>query len=338
MKPVSHTLPRPHVETFAGPGQSDPQQAELADPQQAELADLARLAELLRAHAPYDGSFDLRLPGVRVSRRSQTNKEPMPGLQEPVLCVVAQGAKAVMLGPEIYEYDASRLIAFAVDLPVMFQITRASPAEPFLCLRLDLDPHKIAELALKVYPHGLPSLREDRGVYVGQADAGIVRAAARLLGLMADPRDAELLGPLVIEEILIRLLRSSLGSRVAQIGLAESGVHRIARAVDWVRANFDQPMNVQALAETVHMSPSSFHQHFKAVTAMSPLQFQKALRLQEARRLMLASRVDATTASLRVGYLSASQFSREYSRLFGSAPSKDIARLREGGQLPPAMN
>ncbi len=311
-------LPPAHMESLTGPSESD----------------LARLAELIRVYAPYDGSFELRLPGVHVNRRSQTNKELLPGLQEPALCVVAQGAKAVMLGPEIYEYDASRMAVFAVDLPALFQVTQASPAEPFLCLKLDLDPHKIAELVLKVYPHGLPPVRENRGIYLGYSDAGIVGAATRLLGLMADPRDTELIGPLVVEEILLRLLRSPVGSRVAQIGLAESGMHRIARAVNWVRANFDKPIQVEALAEMVNMSPSSFHQHFKAVTSMSPLQFQKVLRLQQARRLMLTSRMDATTASLQVGYLSASQFSREYGRLFGSAPSRDISRLREGGGLP----
>ena len=248
------------------------------------------------------GPTILRLPGVHASRRSQTYKEPLHGLQKPALCVVAQGAKAVMLGSELYEYDASRMIVFAVNRLALFQVTRASRAEPFLCLKLVLDPRQITELTLKVYPHGLPPVREDRGVYLGQTEAGIVGAATRLLELMAEPRDAELLGPLVVEEILIRLLRSPLGSRVAQIGLAESGVNRIARAVNWVRQNFDQPIAIESLAEMVHMSPSSFHQHFKAVTSMSPLQFQKVLRLQEARRLMLASEADATTASQRVGY------------------------------------
>ena len=146
---------------------------------------------------------------------------------------------------------------------------------------------------------------------------------------MAEPGDAELLGPLVIDEILIRLLRSPIGVRVAQIGLAESSVNGIAKAVSWLRANFSQPMKVEELAELAHMSVSSFHQHFKSVTSMSPLQFQKVLRLQEARRLMLSTMTDASTASWHVGYQSASQFSREYSRFFGSAPTKDIARLRE---------
>ena len=153
--------------------------------------------------------------------------------------------------------------------------------------------------------------------------------ATRLVECLAQPGDAELLAPLVVDEIVIRLLRSPIGVRVAQIGFAESSVYRVAKAIAWLRANFSQPMQVEDLAGLVHMSVSSFHEHFKAVTSMSPLHYQKVLRLQEARRLMLSTVMDAGAASQRVGYLSASQFSREYSRFFGSAPTKDIARLRQ---------
>jgi AraC-like DNA-binding protein len=241
-----------------------------------------------------------------------------------------------MLGQEVYEYDASRMVIFSVDLPVAAQVTRASHSEPYLSFRLDLDPHKVAELVLKVYPHGLPPFQAGRAVYVAQANASIVNAATRLLELMTQPGDAELLAPLVIDEILIRLLRSPVGGRVAQIGLADSSVHRVAKAVSWLRANFSQPMKVEELAKLAHMSVSSFHQHFKSVTSMSPLHYQKVLRLQEARRLMLSTMMDAGTASRQVGYLSASQFSRDYSRFFGSAPIKDIARLRQ--QVFPAAD
>ncbi|WP_240730793.1 AraC family transcriptional regulator [Deinococcus sp. S9] len=311
MTPTAHTSPQ--ANPFPSPGE----------------ADLARLARLLRAHTPYDGSFELRLPGVHAVRRSRTNTELVHGFYHPSLCIVARGAKSVLLGTEIYKYDASQMLVVSVDLPVASQVTRASFAEPFLCLKLDLDPRRITELAFRVYPHGLPKVRENRGVCVGQADASIVNAATRLLELMADERDAELLAPLVVEEILIRLLRGPMGSRVAQLGEVESSMHRIARAVDWVRAHFDQPMNVQALAELVHMSPSAFHAHFRAVTSLSPLQYQKVLRLREARRLMLMAKLDVGTAGRQVGYASASQFSREYHRLFGRAPTQDIAQLRE---------
>jgi len=146
---------------------------------------------------------------------------------------------------------------------------------------------------------------------------------------LAHPSDVELLAPLIMDEILIRLLRSPIGVRVAQMGFAESSVHRVEKAIAWLRENYAQPMKVEGLADLVHMSASSFHEHFKAVTSMSPLQYQKVLRLQEARRLMLASMMDAGSASQHVGYLSPSQFSREYSRFFGSAPSRDIAKLRQ---------
>ncbi len=291
--------------------------------------DLAKLSSLISAYAPHDGCFELRIPRVHAIRRSQTSTELVHGLAQPALCIVAQGAKSLMLGQEIYEYDESRMIAFSVDLPVTARITRASFSKPFLALRLDLDPHKVAELVLKVFPHGLPRVPEGRAVNVGQVNGSIVEAATRLMELMSEPEDAELLGPLVIDEILIRLLRSPIGVRVAQVGIANSGVNGIAKAVSWLRENFSQPVRVEELAELANMSASSFHQHFKAVTSMSPLQFQKALRLQEARRLMLATMTDATTASWKVGYQSASQFSREYSRFFGNAPTKDIAKLRE---------
>jgi AraC-like DNA-binding protein len=244
------------------------------------------------------------------------------------LCIIAQGAKTVIVGEEVYEYDASRMIVFSVALPVAAQITQASYSEPYLALRLDLDPRKIAELVLKVYPRGVPPVQERSAVYVSRVDVSIVNAATRLMECLAQPGDAELLAPLVVDEILIRLLRSPIGLRVAQMGFAESSVHRVAKAISWLHANFSQPMKVEHLAGLVHMSVSSFHEHFKSVTSMSPLHYQKVLRLQEARRLMLSAMMDAGTAGQRVGYLSASQFSREYSRFFGSAPTKDIARLR----------
>jgi AraC-like DNA-binding protein len=246
----------------------------------------------------------------------------------PSLCLIAQGAKTVIVGQEVYEYDASRMLVFSVALPVAAQVTQASYSEPYLALRLDLDPHKIAELVLKVYPRGVPPVQERRAVYVAPADSSIINAAIRLMECLAQATDVELLAPLVVDEILIRLLRSGIGARVAQMGFAESSVHRVDKAISWLRANFSQPMKVEELAELVHMSLSSFHERFKAVTSMSPLHYQKVLRLQEARRLMLSSMMDAGAASHRVGYLSASQFSREYSRFFGSAPTKDIARLR----------
>ena len=291
--------------------------------------DTAELARLIAAYAPHDDSFELRVPGVHASRYSRINAGCFHTLRLPSLCIAAQGAKTVIVGQNVYEYDASRMIVFSVALPVASQITQASHSEPYLALRLDLEPQKIAELVLKVFPHGLPAIQEGRAVYVTPVDASIVNAATRLMECLAQPGDTELLAPLVVDEILIRLLRSPIGIRVAQMGFAECSVHRVAKAISWLRANFSQPMKVEELAELVHMSVSSFHEHFKSVTSMSPLHYQKVLRLQEARRLMLSTVMDAGIASQRVGYLSASQFSREYSRFFGSAPTRDIARLRQ---------
>lgn len=298
--------------------------------------DLARLTDLLLAHAPYDGSFDLRLPGVHVTRASRVHKELVHGVLSSSLCLVAQGAKRVILGPESYDYDASRMLVYSIDVPVAAQVTQASLDEPFLGLRLDLDPSRIADLTAKVFPHGLPPHGEGRAICVDRGDAQVLNAVVRLMGLASQPGDAELLAPLVIDEILIRLLRSPLGLRVALIGQEESRIHQVSKAVTWVRAHFDQPLDVERLAAQVHMSPSSFHQHFKAVTSLSPLQYQKALRLQEARRLMLLTMLDAGTAGRRVGYQSASQFAREYGRYFGQAPTRDIARLREQAGASPA--
>ena len=295
----------------------------------AREPDTAKLARCIAAYAPHDGTFDLSIAGLHASRFSRINAECVHALHLPSLCIIVQGAKTVSVGQEAYEYDASRMLVFSVALPVAAQITQASYSEPYLALRLDFDPHKIAELVLKLFPHGLPPVQERSAVYVTPIDVSIVNAATRLMEFLAQPGDAELLAPLVMDEILIRLLRSGIGVRVAQMGFAESSVQRVAKAISWLRDNFSQPMKVEDLAELVHMSVSSFHEHFKSVTSMSPLQYQKALRLQEARRLMLSTMMDAGIASQRVGYLSASQFSREYSRFFGSAPTKDVARLRQ---------
>ena len=293
---------------------------------ESESADLAcRIA----AYAPHDGTFDLSIPGLHVSRFSRINESCAHAIQLPALCLIVRGAKTVIVGQEVYEYDASRMLVFSVALPVAAQVTRASHADPYLALRLDFDPQKIADLVLRVFPRGLSSIPERRAVYVTPIDLSIVGAATRLMECLAQPGDADLLAPLIVDEILIRLLRSGIGARFAQMGFAESSVNRVAKAISWLRENFSQPMKVEELAELVHMSVSSFHEHFKAVTSMSPLHYQKVLRLQEARRLMLSAMTDASTASQRVGYLSPSQFSREYSRFFGSAPTKDIARLRQ---------
>jgi AraC-like DNA-binding protein len=289
------------------------------------------MSSLIARYAPHDGVFPLRLPGTYALRRGRITSGPVHATLGPSLCIVAQGAKVMMLGNEVLEYDAARMLVLAVDLPVSGQVTRASQKDPFLGFRLDLDPARVSDLAARVYPRGVPKEPANRGLYVGQATDDIIAAVTRLLALMARPEDAHLLGPLVVDEILIRLLRTPIGPRVAQIGEPKSGVHRVAEAVAWIRTHFAQPVTVEEMAASVSMSTSSLHQRFKAVTSLSPLQYQKVLRLHEARRLMLFQNLDASDACHRVGYVSPSQFSREYSRFFGSAPGKDVARLREQG-------
>ena len=292
---------------------------------------LRRLANLVSRYAPHDGAFPLRLPGTYVVRLSQMTTEPMYSTMRPAVCIVAQGAKVVMVGRDVLEYDPAHVLVLAVDLPISSQVIRASRKEPYLGFILDLDSARVAELATRVYPRGVPRASDARGLYVGRSTDGIVDAVTRLLELMSDPEDADMLGPLVVDEIMIRLLRTAIGPRVAQIGQPKSGVQRVGEAVGWIRAHFAQPVTVDEMAASVHMSASSFHERFKAVTSLSPLQYQKVLRLHEARRLMLFQKVDANEACHRVGYLSPSQFSREYSRFFGSAPTRDIARVREEG-------
>ena len=292
---------------------------------------LRRLANLLAGYTPHDGAFPLRLPGTYAIRWSQMSSEASYSTLGPALCVVAQGAKVVMLDREVLEYDPAHLLVFAVDLPVSSQVIRASRKDPYLGFVLDLDSARVAELAPRVFPRGIPKVSNARGLYVGSSTDGIVAAVTRLLELMTHPEEATLLGPLVVDEILIRLLRTSIGGRVAQIGQPKSGVQRVAEAAAWIRKHFAQPVTVDEMAASVRMKASSFHQRFKAVTSMSPLQYQKVLRLHEARRLMLFQKMDAVDACRRVGYLSPSQFSREYARFFGSAPMKDIGRLRAEG-------
>ena len=233
--------------------------------------DTPKLARLIAAYAPHDGSFELRVPDLHVSRFSRVNGECVHTLRLPSLCVIAQGAKTVIVGQEVYQYDTSRMIVFLVALPVAAQVTQASYSEPYLSLKLDLDPRKIAELVLKVYPHGLPPVQERYAVYVAPVDQSILSASTRLMECLAQPSDVILLAPLVKDEILIRLLRSPIGVRVAQMGFAESSVHCVAKAISWLRSNFSQPMKVEDLAGLVHMSVSSFHEYFKSVTSMSPL-------------------------------------------------------------------
>lgn len=288
------------------------------------------IAALIDRFTDADGIHQTAIGALRLGRAS----EPLPphcGFQEPSFCLIAQGAKRVLLADEVYEYDPSRILVASVDLPVIGQVVRATPEQPFFGFVLRLDPVEVAEVASHARLAPPADATTLRGICVGEAGPELLEAVARLLRLLETPADIPALAPLVQREILYRLLRCENGWRIAQMTAAHGHSQRVRDAISWLRANFAEPLHIDAFARRVNMSPSSLHHHFKAVTAMSPLQYQKQLRLQEARRLLLAEDVDAATAGHRVGYESASQFSREYNRMFGQPPARDSRRLRETG-------
>jgi AraC-like DNA-binding protein len=300
-------------------------------PTPSAQAQLQELTELLLACAPTDGIHPTGLPGVCAIRVTEPGDELTQTLHRPAVCLIAQGAKRVMLRDEIYAYDPSRVLVFSVDLPISAQVTQASPERPYVCFRLDIDPVEVADLVMQAAPVQESSGEPSRGLFLTSATPELLDAVLRLMRLTRSPQDAALLAPLAVREIFIRLLNSPEGERLAGIGRADAHMSRVAKAIAWLKENHADPLRIDDLARRVHMSASSFHQHFRDLTAMSPLQFQKQLRLQEARRLMLAEGTDAATASHRVGYESPSQFSREYARQFGAPPVRDIQRLKQGG-------
>ena len=299
----------------------DAEHPELAGPR-------AELCRWIERFAPGEGLFETPLPGLyfaRLTRPGDLNR----AVHNPALCVIAQGAKHVMLADELYVYDALRYLVVSLDLPVCGQVVEASPEAPYLSFRLDFDAAEIAELMLRVGPVETGAQRTARGMFLGRTNGSLLDAVLRLMRLLATPEDIPVLAPLAKQEILYRTLKGEQGWRLGQIATADSQAQRIARAIAWLKAHYAEPLRIEEVAREVHMSTSSLHHHFKAVTALSPLQYQKQLRLQEARRLLMSEAVDAATAGHRVGYESPSQFSREYSRLFGVPPARDQRRLRE---------
>jgi AraC-like DNA-binding protein len=246
----------------------------------------------------------------------------------PILSILIQGKKAAMLGEETYFYSAAQFLVISVDLPLSAFIVEATPDKPYLGFKLDLDPRQLCDIITQTNPK--PSKKENsvRGLFVSNADESLLDCALRLTKLLDTPQDIPILAPIIIREIYYRLAVGEQGEAVRQIATSGSNMQRIAEVIELLKADFTKPMRVEDLAIRANMSPSSFHHHFKAVTSMSPLQYQKQLRLLAARRLMLAENSDATNAAYQVGYESPSQFSREYSRLFGAPPLRDIERLR----------
>ena len=293
------------------------------------LPQLAELKSLIERQTPRDGTYTTAVPDVSLLRQSAPTGEPIHGVHEPAMCLVVQGAKQVLLNRELYTYDASHHLVVSVDLPISGQVTQATPDEPYLCFRLDLRPTQIAALVLDCGITRPAARGSGRALVVGNTSAPLLDAVSRLVRLLESPEDIPTLAPLVTREILYRLLKGEHGHQLCEIAAADGRSQRISHAIAWLKKHFDQPLRIEVIARELNMSVSSLHHHFKAVTAMSPLQYQKQLRLQEARRMMLVQDVDAATAGHRVGYESPSQFGREYSRLFGAPPARDLRRLRE---------
>jgi len=272
--------------------------------------------------------LETAIPGLILARRDNPS-EPVSILYEPRICVIAQGAKRVLLGDDTYVYDAQHFLVTSVDLPTVVQVIKASREKPYLGLILKLDQREISQLMLDSnLPPPYP-LQSSRGMATGEVTLPLITAFQRLIELLAEPQDIPIIAPIIQREIFYRLLVGDQGIRLRQMASAGSQSNQIAQAIYWMKGNFTQPLRIDDLATQVNMSTSTFHHHFRAVTAMSPLQYQKWLRLNEARRLMLTENQDATTAAFQVGYESPSQFSREYSRLFGDSPLRDIRNLRQ---------
>ncbi|KRE13838.1 AraC family transcriptional regulator [Bosea sp. Root483D1] len=291
------------------------------------MRQVEELAALIARFAPTDGVHDTAIPRLKVVRLSQPS-EPMHGLHEPALCIIAQGAKQVILGDKVYRYDAAHCLVVSLDLPVTGQVIEATPDKPYLCVKLELDPAAIGALMLEAGPMADREPEPGLGMTLSPMTPALLDAAIRLTSLLASPADIPVLAPLAEREILYRLLTGEQAAHLRQIAVAESKLQQVNRAIGWIKRNYRKPFSLEIVAAEARMSASALHLHFKAVTAMSPLQYQKQLRLQEARRLILANAHDAASAGFEVGYESPSQFSREYSRLFGAPPLRDVARFR----------
>lgn len=288
-------------------------------------AALVELQSLIARHAR-PGTPATALAGVRATI-STTATEVIHCVNEPGLGILVQGAKRTVVGDRVFEYGEGDFVITSVDLPIASRITHASPGRPYLACGLTLQPAAIASLLLEA--PGVDELAATPcGMGVHPAPAELLEAAVRLLRLLDHPRDALVLRPLIEREILWRLLCGPQGGRVRQIGLADSRLAQVSHAIRHLRQHYAEAVSIDELARLATMSVSSFHRHFRAVTAMTPIQFQKQIRLQEARTRLLADADDVAAVGFAVGYESASQFSREYSRMFGAPPGRDVARMR----------
>ncbi|GIV59893.1 MAG: AraC family transcriptional regulator [Rhodothermaceae bacterium] len=298
------------------------------DTRAEELAEVYRqdLVERIGRIIPQDGGREV-LPGLHLFRASAPT-ELYHSIWEPAFCVIAQGAKEVLVGSRRYRYDPHHYLIATLELPAASHVVEATAEAPYLSLRLPLDPRTIS--AVMVEAGYLPA-QEGAGASafdVSPLGLPLLEAVLRLVRLVEVPEEAPVLMPLITREIIFRLLQGAQGVRLRHLVMLNGQYHRMARAIDLIRARFDRPLEIPELADELGMSTSALYQHFKAATGMSPLQFQKQLRLQEARRLMLMEGLDATTAGYRVGYNDAAHFSRDYKRLFSAPPMRDVERMR----------
>jgi AraC-like DNA-binding protein len=301
--------------------------AKLAQVEPSDVPATSGLARAIRRLAQTDGDHNTAVPPLTLHRRSAPS-EPLHCIYNLGLGVVAQGDKQVLLGGEAINYGPGQSMLTTIDLPVVSHVTRASVREPFLGMMLTLDVRTIVQIASEM---DVPRSRRDDGsgsISFKALDAALLDALIRLVALLDEPALIPRLAPLIQQEITIRLLTGPHGSQLRRLVTAGSPSQQIAKAVAWLKQNFVEALHGDDLADRAHMSPSTFRQHFRNLTGLSPLQYQKQLRLQEARQLMLNQNLDAGSAAGRVGYESASQFSREYNRLFGAPPQRDIKRLR----------
>jgi AraC-like DNA-binding protein len=287
------------------------------------------LAVLLTRHTKGqgDGFHQTSIERLQFARESHVGST-LPGVSAPMLAIVVQGKKAALLGEKTYYYETAQYLVVSVDLPISGFITEATSAQPYLGFKLDLDPRQLGEI-ITAQTSIIASKKETsvRGFFVSTAEAPLLDCALRLTKLLDTPQDIPMLAPMITQEIYYRLLMGEQCEAVRQIATSGSNMQRIAQAIQHIKTNFTKPLRVEDLADRANMSPSSFHYHFKQVTSMSPLRYQKQLRLIEARRLMLVERATAANAADRVGYESPSQFSREYARMFGAPPIRDIVSV-----------
>jgi AraC-like DNA-binding protein len=251
----------------------------------------------------------------------------LPGMYEPMICIVLQGEKQVMIGDRLLQYGAGDQLIASIDLPVSGCIVKASPDRPYIVVGMALNQEMVTSLLSELPPR---AEEPTAGFAVGAASPALLDSWSRLLALFETPEDVPVLAPMLEREILYRTLQGPQGGMLRQAAITDSRLSQIRAAIGWIRSHFDKPLRIEALADIAGMSLASFHRHFKAATAMSPLQYQKSLRLHQARRLLIAS-ADASRAAYSVGYESASQFSREYARMFGCPPARDAERLRGQG-------